>query len=215
MKILVYIKNLLNGLKLTFLHFLKFNHRKKTYSIDNVHYFENKEGLVTIKYPKEAIPVPDVGRYQLHLDIEDCIGCDQCARICPVKCIEIETIRSVNDLGTTSDGTKKKLYLPKFDIDMAKCCYCGLCTVVCPTECLVMTKEYDYPTQEVSELHFHWQDLTPEEAIIKRKEWEEYEHAKKLAKQNAIKNENITATQPETNTKKPLIKFKKNTEEEN
>lgn len=210
------VKNLCKGLTLTFQHLLRLNQRKKPSSIEDKNYFNHKEGLVTIKYPKESIPVPDIGRYQLHLDIEDCIGCDQCARICPVNCIQIETIRSVNDLGFTSDGTKKKLYLPKFDIDMAKCCYCGLCTVVCPTECLIMTDAYDYPVQKISELNFHWYDISPEEAEIKRKEWQDYELAKKQAKLNAIKKENnetntITVEEP---TPKKFFKPKSTTPRE-
>jgi len=208
-----YIKKLLDGLLLTFQHLLKFNQRKATLSIQDDKYFNVTEGLVTIKYPKEKIPVPDIGRYQLHLDIEDCIGCDQCARICPVNCIEIETIRSVEDLGFTSDGTKKKLYLPKFDIDMAKCCFCGLCTVVCPTECLVMTSEYDYSTQKISEMTFHWRDIEPEEAIKKQKEWEEYELAKKQAKLNAIASEEKSKS--ENNEKKPVFKIKPKTNNSN
>lgn len=210
MNFFTFIKKLWAGLKLTFQHLKKFNQRKKVLSVDNKNYFHQKEGLVTIKYPKENLPVPDIGRYQLHLDIEDCIGCDQCARICPVNCIEIETIRSVEDLGMTSDGTKKKLYLPKFDIDMAKCCFCGLCTVVCPTECLVMTKDYDYPTQKLSELKFHWYDITPEQAIQKRKEWEDYELAKKEAKLKASISDKNSENTSETATipKKPIIKLK-------
>jgi len=208
-----YIKKLLDGLLLTFQHLLKFNQRKASLSIQDDKYFNVTEGLVTIKYPKEKIPVPDIGRYQLHLDIEDCIGCDQCARICPVNCIEIETIRSVEDLGFTSDGTKKKLYLPKFDIDMAKCCFCGLCTVVCPTECLVMTSEYDYSTQKISEMTFHWRDIEPEEAIKKQKEWEEYELAKKQAKLNAIASEEKSKS--ENNEKKPVFKIKPKTNNSN
>ncbi len=208
-----FAKNLWTGLKLTFQHLSKLNQRRKNISVENPNYFKQSEGLVTIKYPKENIPVPDIGRYQLHLDVEDCIGCDQCARICPVNCIEIETIRSIEDLGMTSDGTKKKLYLPKFDIDMAKCCFCGLCTVVCPTECLIMTKDYDYPALNLSELNFHWDDLTPEQADAKRKEWEEYELAKKQAKLNAAKAEGQNKETNETNVpQKPLIKLKTKTD---
>lgn len=204
-----YIQNLWSGLKLTFQHLSKLNKRKPVVSIQNSQYFQQADGLVTIKYPKEHLPVPDIGRYQLHLDIEDCIGCDQCARICPVNCIEIETIRSVQDLGMTSDGTPKKFYLPKFDIDMAKCCYCGLCTVVCPTECLIMLKEYDYAAVNIQELNFHWNDITPEQAEEKRKEWEAYELAKKEAKLNASKSQGENLAHKENSgSKKPILKLK-------
>jgi formate hydrogenlyase subunit 6/NADH:ubiquinone oxidoreductase subunit I len=96
---------------------------------------------------------------------------------------------------------------------MAKCCFCGLCTVVCPTECLVMTSEYDYSTQKISEMTFHWRDIEPEEAIKKQKEWEEYELAKKQAKLNAIASEEKSKS--ENNEKKPVFKIKPKTNHSN
>ncbi|MCK7520828.1 MAG: 4Fe-4S binding protein [Ignavibacteriales bacterium] len=27
--------------------------------------------------------------------MDDCIGCDQCSRACPVNCIEIETVKGL------------------------------------------------------------------------------------------------------------------------
>ena len=98
---------------------------------------------------REQIPIPDHGRYQLHNEIDDCIVCDKCAKICPVDCIDIEPVRSPEVFGQTSDGTPLRIHAAKFDIDMAKCCFCGLCTVVCPTECLTMTKEFDFSTTDI------------------------------------------------------------------
>jgi NADH-quinone oxidoreductase subunit I len=37
------------------------------------------------------------------------------------------------DLGKTSQGKKKALWVTPFDIDFAKCCYCQLCVFPCPT----------------------------------------------------------------------------------
>jgi NADH-quinone oxidoreductase subunit I len=204
-----YLAKLWKGLSLTFRHLTNLMRRRTPISIQSDEYFK-QQGLVTIKYPQEQIPVPDNGRYQLHLDIEDCIGCDQCARICPVNCIEIETIRSVESLGTTSDGTPKRLYIPKFDIDMAKCCFCGLCTVVCPTECLIMTKDYDYSTVKISDLNFHWQDIDQATAEIKKKEWENYELAKKQAKIQASSIEKTNISE-----KKTMIKIVSKSSKEN
>lgn len=123
---------------------------------------------VTRQYPMEQMPVPDIGRYRLHLEADDCIVCDKCARICPVDCIDIQGFKATEDLGTTSDGTKKRLHLPVFDIDMAKCCYCGLCTTVCPTECLTMTKVFDFSETDRAEFVYHFGMLSPEDAAEKR-----------------------------------------------
>lgn len=129
--------------------------------IQHPDYFKRDMGSVTIEYPAKRIPVPETGRYRLHMETDDCIGCDKCARICPVDCITIETFRADGDLGRTSDGTMKRLHLPVFDIDMGKCMFCGLCTTVCPTECLTMTKVFDYSEFDRDNLVYHFGALSP------------------------------------------------------
>lgn len=110
----------------------------------------------TVQWPHERATTKPRTRGELFNKIEDCIGCSNCAKACPVDCIDIETVKSTKsvDLGRTSNGKKKTLHLALFDIDMAKCCYCGLCVDVCPTECLVMTEKFDYSTAAVRDLHY-------------------------------------------------------------
>lgn len=122
------------------------------------HMVNIRKGNVTLQYPEERWPRPerDIGfdqddynviRSRLHVDMDDCIGCLKCERICPVDCIKIETekvdkgedIPDVGHTGITSNGTKKALLLTRFDIDMTECCYCNLCTYPCPEECIYMT----------------------------------------------------------------------------
>lgn len=158
------------GLALTLKHFFAVNKRRKSINIKSDNYFDQKEGVVTVQYPHEKMPVPEIGRYQLDVVIDDCIVCDLCAKICPVDCIEIESIKGTGPIGITSDGTTKRLYAAKFDIDMAKCLYCGLCTVVCPTECITMTDTYDRSVTNVSELTYKFSDMTTEEAEMRRRE---------------------------------------------
>jgi NADH-quinone oxidoreductase subunit I len=131
-------------------------------------YFTEPTGIATLNYPYESLPVPDNGRYRLHNEMDDCIVCDKCAKVCPVDCIDIEPIKATEQVGVTSDGTPVRLYAAKFDIDMAKCCYCGLCTTVCPTECLTMTKVYDYSEFDLINMVYHFGNLTPEEADAKK-----------------------------------------------
>lgn len=150
-------------------------------------YFDQAQGTVTLQYPHEKLPVPENGRYQLHVEIDDCIVCDLCAKICPVDCIDIISIKSVEDMGKTSDGTTKRLHAAKFDIDMGKCMFCGLCTIVCPTECITMTDEYDRSFSDPKELIYLFSFMTEAEAEEKRAALAKSEAEKKAAKEAALK----------------------------
>lgn len=141
---------------------------------------------VTIQYPDVKLKLPERARNRLYVNIDDCIGCDQCAKACPVDCITIETIKSTpdQDLGATSTGHKKRLHVPVFDIDIAKCCYCGLCVYPCPTECIVMTDVFEFSEFERENLIYNFTSMRPteiEEAREKLKKEEEAAAAKKAA----------------------------------
>jgi formate hydrogenlyase subunit 6/NADH:ubiquinone oxidoreductase subunit I len=206
------ISSLAKGLSLTFQHFVNARHHRKPIGIEDKNYFQQDKGIVTLKYPHEAIPIPDNGRYRLHNEIDDCIVCDLCAKICPVNCIEIDVVKATEEIGKTSDGTTKRLYAAKFDIDMAKCCYCGLCTTVCPTECLTMTKTYDYSEFDIRNMVYHYTDLTPEQAEDKKKlfEAQQIEKAKAKAENDSkkiITDVNVKEKPSETpEVKKPAFK---------
>jgi formate hydrogenlyase subunit 6/NADH:ubiquinone oxidoreductase subunit I len=179
------VKSSLQGLKLSLQHIFEARNSRDPIGVSDENYFEQETGIVTLQYPYEAIPVPDNGRYRLHNEIEDCIVCDKCAEVCPVNCIEIEAVKSTEEIRKTSDGHSVRLYAAKFDIDMAKCCFCGLCTTVCPTECLTMTKAYDFSEFDVDNMNYHFSDLSPEQAKEKQKLYEEQQAAKIAAKQAA------------------------------
>lgn len=141
---------------------------------------------VTIQYPDVKVKLPDRARNRLYVNMDDCIGCDQCAMACPVDCITIETIKSTPDvdLGLTSVGTKKRLYVPRFDIDIAKCCYCGLCVPPCPTECIKMTDVYEFSEYERGNLIYKFAVMSPAEidaAKTKLAAYEKEQAAKKAA----------------------------------
>ena len=183
------IKNAINGfrtawkgLTITIGHLFASNHKRKITPMSDNNYFNNLGGTNTIQYPKQQLPVPEVGRYQLDVEMDDCIVCDLCAKICPVDCIDIEVIKATEAIGQTSDGTTKRLYAAKFDIDMAKCMYCGLCTIVCPTECIIMTNQYDRSVFELKDLTYEFSDMSAEEAAEKRELLE-----KQLAERQAAK----------------------------
>jgi NADH-quinone oxidoreductase subunit I len=140
---------------------------------------------VTIQYPDVKLKLPERARNRLYVNMDDCIGCDQCAMVCPVDCITIETIKSTPDvdLGNTSVGTKKRLYVPRFDIDIAKCCYCGLCVYPCPTECIKMTDVFEFSEFERQNLIYNFATITPAEVDDAKARLAAYEKAEAEKKQ--------------------------------
>jgi formate hydrogenlyase subunit 6/NADH:ubiquinone oxidoreductase subunit I len=135
---------------------------------------------VTRQYPepKNAYILPERARNRLYVNMDDCIGCDKCARACPVDCITIDTVKSVpgEDLGVTTRFDKKKaLWVTKFDIDMAKCCYCSLCVWPCPTECIVMSEVFEFSEPKRENLIYHFATMDETEAAIHIENRAQYE----------------------------------------
>ena len=180
------LKTAFKGMSLTWKHLFASHKERKILPASNDNYFKQLEGTNTIQYPHQQLPIPEVGRYQLEVEMDDCIVCDLCAKICPVSCIDIEAIKATEAIGQTSDGTTKRLYAAKFDIDMAKCMYCGLCTIVCPTECITMTNQYDRSVIKLEELTYQFSDMTPEMAAQKRREFEQQQAERQAAKLAAM-----------------------------
>ncbi len=144
---------------------------------------------VTIQYPEERVPMVERARNRLFVNMDDCIGCNQCSNACPVNCIEIETVKSLptDDLGITSNGKKKALWVTKFDIDIAKCCYCQLCVFPCPTECIYMTDVYEFSEFDRNDLIYKFANLTDTEIIEKQENFEKFQTEKEVQKIAAAK----------------------------
>jgi formate hydrogenlyase subunit 6/NADH:ubiquinone oxidoreductase subunit I len=200
-------------LKITFRHILKARKSRKHVAITDPSYFLQPDGIATIQYPHEILPVPDTGRYRLHNEIDDCIVCDKCAKVCPVNCITIEPIKAVEEIGKTSDGTSKRIWAAKFDINMGQCCFCGLCTTVCPTECLTMTKVYDFSVTDIREHNFVFAEMSDAEVAEKKRILEEHQKSKAAqaaqpASSSAEKSGSPAADQPKPALPKPSFKPK-------
>ena len=101
----------------------------------------------TLEFPEKREMVTDNFRGMLKLDINTCISCSACARICPNKTIEMVDIE-------TDKGTKK---MP--ELHMERCMFCGDCEEVCPTKCLILTKNYDFERFDKREFVIRPEDL--------------------------------------------------------
>ncbi|MGM1428931.1 4Fe-4S binding protein [Sphingobacterium lactis] len=170
------------GLTLTVRHLFSARKSREQLDIKQADYFDKQDGVTTVQFPNEKMPIPEVARYQLDVEIDDCIVCDLCAKACPVDCITIEAIKSPEAIGKTSDGSVKRLYAAEFDIDMAKCMYCGLCTVVCPTECITMTDQYDRVTTNLADLTYTFAEMSEAEIKQRKEEWTRFQAEKEAAK---------------------------------
>ena len=200
------------GLKLSIRQLFQATKKRKQ-NVADADFFSMDEGIATLQFPHETIPVPDNGRYKLHNEIDDCIVCDKCAKVCPVNCIDIVPIRSPEVFGETSDGTAKRIYAETFDIDMAKCMFCGLCTTVCPTECLTMTNEYDYSTMDIRNHIFPFDNMFETDVKEKTVAWDKYQEeklakvaeAKKTVAENPKLGKPKAMAKPKTGTVKPAM----------
>ena len=206
------IQSTRKGMALTWKHAWDARKQRTQHNIQDETYFAQPTGIATLQYPHVDIPTPDNGRYQLHNEMDDCIVCDKCVKVCPVDCIDIEPIKATGLVGHASDGSPIRLYAAKFDIDMSKCCFCGLCTTVCPTECLTMTSEYDFSVFEVKDHNFSFANLTAEEAEEKKRLYEQFVAEKEAMKQAgdsgqlAVVSGQSSVVSPESEVQSPEVK---------
>lgn len=102
------------------------------------YYFAQK---VTLQYPDVAPALQPRFRGFHYFEIQKCIGCDLCAKACPVDCIYIE--KSGPRKIDKTDGVARGGALHRFAIDYSKCMFCALCCEPCPTDCIHMGDVHD------------------------------------------------------------------------
>jgi NADH-quinone oxidoreductase subunit I len=119
------------------------------------HLFTRK---VTLHYPEERWQLPPKSRMRLFMKYEDCIGCGQCVRACPVACIYLKADKRAPTAPAifAANGQPIKLDVHVFDIDMSLCCYCNLCTYPCPTDCIYMTPEFEFASPDLTQHLYHF-----------------------------------------------------------
>ena len=86
------------------------------------------------EYPERPVPVAPRYRGFHRFDLTSCIGCERCARDCPVNCIYIGKERA--------EG-RKGFRVTSFVIDYTKCMFCAYCTESCPVDCIFMGSTHD------------------------------------------------------------------------
>ena len=87
------------------------------------------------EYPELPVPVKPRYRGFHRFDLTTCIGCDKCARACPVDCIYIDKEKV--------KPPAKGFNVTGFKIDYTKCMFCALCVDPCPVDCIFMGSNYD------------------------------------------------------------------------
>jgi len=88
---------------------------------------------MTVKFPQESIEIPEGYRGEHSVEIDKCLSCGLCVKICPNQAIEMI------ELPEEHREKYPKTY-PR--IDLGKCCFCGLCEDICPRNGLKLTKNF-------------------------------------------------------------------------
>ncbi len=114
---------------------------------------------VTIQYPKEKIydRLPENFKQGRHIvDFNLCVGCQQCARVCPSECIKMISI-PVEKGG--DQRINKPLLYPA--VSLETCMWCNLCEEICPTtpKAIRFSKLFENSNTNKAQLVFHPLDL--------------------------------------------------------
>jgi NADH-quinone oxidoreductase subunit I len=121
--------------------------RKRYYTKEGVQHRQDYDvdGIFTVQYPDEKLPVPEEFRFVPFLvyeegpngeKVERCTSCGICAKVCPPQCIWI--------VRTSDPATGRPIPAPaEFYIDIDVCMNCGFCSEYCPFDAIKMDHDYE------------------------------------------------------------------------
>ena len=143
------------------------------------------EGLFTVEYPDERLPVYERFRVLPMLVYDDadgnvrCTSCNICAKVCPPQCIWMTHAQS-------PDG--KPVPLPEeFFIDMDVCMNCGLCSEYCPFDAIKMDHNFELSNYERHQTHiFNLQDLLVSSEFYAKTHPEAWNSADEVTERNKV-----------------------------
>jgi len=101
---------------------------------------------VTVKYPKERMPIPTrwMGLPALTWDDEVgepfCTGCALCMRNCPTECIKVT---AKNNPNFEAGKSTRRRTVDTYELNWARCIVCGICVQVCNFDANVMSHEHE------------------------------------------------------------------------
>ncbi|RLD04297.1 MAG: 4Fe-4S ferredoxin [Chloroflexi bacterium] len=170
---------------------------KRYYTAEGIKHRSSKDanGIFTIQYPEEKLPVPEEFRYIPFLVYDEvdgekvnrCTACGICAKVCPPQCIWIER--------ASDPVTGRPAAHPvAFTIDADICMNCGLCAEFCPFDSIKMDHDYElasygrtvYHLDDLMKPASYYDEIRPinnAKEVALRKEAEEAKAAKKAARE--------------------------------
>lgn len=91
---------------------------------------------ITLRFPYERAEPVERMRAKVTWEIEKCIGCTLCARICPSKAVELM-------------GKGRNAEIRYY---VGRCLFCGECVDICPTKAIQNTKEFELAFTQPKEM---------------------------------------------------------------
>lgn len=86
------------------------------------------------------IAVRDIMAFAVHVNMNNCTGCNNCVVACPVNALELNTVDPVttDKIYVVVNGRAKSL-----DVDSELCAGCGICIEACPYDVITLKGRWE------------------------------------------------------------------------